>query len=277
MRVAKGFTLVELLVVIGIIAVLIAILLPALNAARQQAKVVECAAYLRQIGIATHSYAADNRGHIPPPRFDNGSRSYNYLYNYSQVNAWPVGTEDIGANIGRLINRKYLSNDRIARCPSGPDPAEDPRWFDASYQYNVHIKYVSDPPGSTTYRAHVWWPKLAGYGKIPRGAVNAIDGTGVKTGVTLLPHRKALASDPLGSIFSRRFITHLQKGKKVYNLLYADGSVQSAVVGTDITRDPLNSWSRYLDMLGYMEALNDGGTVERPPVWNQYNRAPIDP
>ncbi|HBG26711.1 MAG: hypothetical protein A2Y10_09165 [Planctomycetes bacterium GWF2_41_51] len=64
-KLVLGFTLVELLVVISIIAMLLAVLMPALSKARAIGKSVKCAAQMKQFGLATHGYVAENQGCLP--------------------------------------------------------------------------------------------------------------------------------------------------------------------------------------------------------------------
>lgn len=101
-----GFTLIELLVVISIIAVLIALLLPSLRQAREQARLVSCLSNQRNIMIATHTYANDHEGAVPPP--------------IETRNADPNTVRRSGqwAYAGVLHAEEYLTTGGVLICPS---------------------------------------------------------------------------------------------------------------------------------------------------------------
>ena len=91
-----GFSLVELLVVIGIIAVLISILLPALSYARQQARLVECKAKLQQWGVGIQVYLDQNQGSLPwkGPDGNTESGAFSPVSNTDAQAAGLVGFDD---------------------------------------------------------------------------------------------------------------------------------------------------------------------------------------
>ncbi len=113
-----AFTLVELLVVIGIIAILIAMLLPALNKAREAAKVTVCASNQHQIYTAMVMYANDNRGFLPGTNIANNTKGAEYSASWG---AYPweaaINTDGRWYAIGMLIGGKYLPPTRVVECP----------------------------------------------------------------------------------------------------------------------------------------------------------------
>ena len=109
-----GFTLIELLVVISIIALLIALLLPALGKARDSAMIAKCATQEHQLGIGFHAYGADNGGYLPP----GGS----YVPRGHTPNR---GVRDSGDFLD-VINPGYVDAKEVFYCPAGAFFADSP-------------------------------------------------------------------------------------------------------------------------------------------------------
>src|SRR5437763_15160464 len=116
MRKTRAFTLVELLVVIGIIALLVGILLPALSAARRQANALKCATSLREIGSAFQMYAMENRGYWPVAKTDT---------NYRITTPTRPPTDLIQLQYWQSFLAKYVA--RVKRGPGTTAAEEAPR------------------------------------------------------------------------------------------------------------------------------------------------------
>ena len=142
MRRRSGFTLVELLVVIAIIAVLMGMLVPAVQRVRAAADKTKCQNNLRQLGLALHHYH-DNKGHFPPGRDSLGFSAHSYLLPF-------VEQEDLFNVIDFRVPWDHPNNAFVAaaevpnfRCPSDPGrtPPANPSlsflgWAGTNYRAN---------------------------------------------------------------------------------------------------------------------------------------------
>ena len=172
----RGFTLVELLVVVSIIALLIAILLPSLRRARDQAKLTKCMAGLRGIGVGLFLYADDNKqempdyyavgkyqfrvapgnfvrtpladGNVAPSMYPESWGLQAVLESGCSPKIMPNGV----ARFQKPSRPVYLAADSdVWICPSNPGPA-DPgvKWKEFGNTYTYRVKKPDDTTGKYT-------------------------------------------------------------------------------------------------------------------------------
>lgn len=162
-RGCRAFTLVELMVVVGIIAVLMGILLPAMSRARRSAWQVRCAANIRQIGQFYAMYACNNHGRYPMQVNHDG---------YAWGN-WPFGdfggTSDraggtIGAGPGTLVMTGYIKDPRVLFCPNIDQQTEN-TFFNWSRQRSSWVNAAGRPNAAGLTNAYAGYAFWAGLGR----------------------------------------------------------------------------------------------------------------
>jgi len=138
----RGFTLIELLVVIAIIAVLMGILLPAVNRVRKQARHAVCQAHLRGLGLGLKLYLDDNDGSFYMPNGDIWGANQIMWYNDDGT----IIDRDDGRAYWGVSYHKYVQSVDLFGCPS----SKQPHWFHenpedaeiASYGQNRYMRYI---------------------------------------------------------------------------------------------------------------------------------------
>jgi len=298
MQKRKAFTLVELLVVIGIIAVLIAILLPALSRVRQMAALTKCAAQLRDTALAVRMYANDNKDSLPPFRYNDGKPNhtpynawnstsagsivvagsgsgaatlYTFFNESSSAATFMTTTNDEGNGLGRLLKTGYIkiadgtTAQRRLSCPSSN--FDDPMAIDHTlYVLNPHVCVRTVAGG---YVGDQWFKKLTKMAKWKGGTLAAnswwdcgSDGPG-SSSVSLPSYRKLLMCDPMYSFATS---AHVNGTRRVWNLCYPDGSVTTVTSSITNMRgsstDPtatIGNWQKYTDQVNFFSDLVDGG------------------
>jgi prepilin-type N-terminal cleavage/methylation domain-containing protein len=242
MRRRRAFTLVELLVVIGIIAVLIAILLPALSKARRQAQLTACMSNQKQLVAAMLMYCNDNRGGFPggPGGYKvNGVAKFTVslaMWDSQARNPYSCNQDE---DNGPTWLAKYVGKSRkIAGCPAEPDVN------DKGY-------------GATTNRTNYWYPWSLVYR--PDQIFNATVIAGVSKdfttdppGITQTPQKLTQVRHPTQKVIIIEYKTYhdkitdqvdlnptgpLNENKRVVVVGFADSHVERRLVNEMYRRD----------------------------------------
>jgi prepilin-type N-terminal cleavage/methylation domain-containing protein/prepilin-type processing-associated H-X9-DG protein len=234
----RGFTLVELLVVIGIIALLISILLPALNRARASARQVACAANLRELYKGTLMYSNTFNHYTMPSTAGTGSAQQFRWWGINMLgNAYGLPRD------GTSGGSATAAVDRIAeflKCPANDRRAEEGALsggYQGSYTYNSNLgDWRGQDPADASYASYSVWAYFKKRVNVPGNVVVALDGPTGNWDTN--DDRFATLGDLVTTSSSRPYPRGgtIHSGKA--NVLFHDGSVRLVIAYNP--RNPTN-------------------------------------